>query len=314
MLKKLRALEERAKSIYRSNYKKLIAIPFILFLLSTAVIFNHYLTTGEFISLDIELKGGTIATINWEESATPQIKQLEAAIQRSLDPSITVRSIYSYGKGKVIGFDFEAPATVKPEDLKSAIEAALTTEGFPTSLTGQNYSVKTVGPALGAAFLQTAITAIIIGFALMGVVIFLTFKTPAVVLTVVSCAFFDIYGAIAAMDLFGIKLSAATLAGLLMTIGYSVDSDILITTAVVQKSKGDPIDRAYVAMKTGMTMILTTFAAIFTLHLVSSSPLLADLTLVLLAGLFFDIINTWFQNLGVLLWYMEKKQHGTTSS
>jgi len=120
------------------------------------------------------------------------------------------------------------------------------------------------------------------------------------------------------MDIIGLELSLGTVAALLMLIGYSVDSNILLTTNLLRK-KGDLNEKVRNAMKTGITMTFTTISAIFAMFLVSSSihlfsshfapiPMLRDISLVLLFGLTMDLLNTWLFNAGVLRWYMEKKE------
>ncbi|MDL5504021.1 MAG: hypothetical protein QSU88_12495, partial [Candidatus Methanoperedens sp.] len=69
-------------------------------------------------------------------------------------------------------------------------------------------------------------------------------------------------------------------------------------------------------MKTGMTMTLTTLAALIALFVVSSGSYLVstftridiirDISVVLIFGLIADIINTWMTNVGILKWYLEK--------
>jgi preprotein translocase subunit SecF len=102
-----------------------------------------------------------------------------------------------------------------------------------------------------------------------------------------------------------------------MLIGYSVDSDILLTTNLLHK-KGEIRDRLRGAMKTGVTMTTTTIVAVFAMLLVSSSlhlfsshfapiPIIRDISVVLLFGLTVDMLNTWLFNAGVLRWYLERK-------
>jgi preprotein translocase subunit SecF len=120
------------------------------------------------------------------------------------------------------------------------------------------------------------------------------------------------------MNVIGLELSLGTVAALLMLIGYSVDSDILLTTNLLRK-KGDLNEKVRNTMKTGVTMTFTTFAAIFAMFLVSSTihlfsshfapiPILRDISLVLLFGLMMDLVNTWLFNAGVLRWYIEQKE------
>jgi preprotein translocase subunit SecF len=93
-----------------------------------------------------------------------------------------------------------------------------------------------------------------------------------------------------------------------MLIGYSVDSDILLTTRVL-KRQGKLNDKLMGAFHTGMIMTSTTLAAAAVMFVVSwfgSVQILMEISAVLLIGLVFDLLNTWLTNVGVLKWYVQK--------
>jgi len=113
------------------------------------------------------------------------------------------------------------------------------------------------------------------------------------------------------------ELSLGTIAALLMLIGYSVDSDILLTTKIL-RGRGELNEKVRSAMKTGLTMTATTIAAVFAMFFVASVlplaslfppiPMLRDISAVLLFGLFADLMNTWMLNAGILRWYVAWKE------
>jgi preprotein translocase subunit SecF len=115
------------------------------------------------------------------------------------------------------------------------------------------------------------------------------------------------------MDVFGVALTLGTVAALLMLIGYSVDTDILLTTRLL-KRKGELNEKIIDAMKTGLTMTTTTLAALLALFIVSSGSVMSfiridiirDISVVLIFGLIADIVNTWMTNVGILRLYIEK--------
>jgi preprotein translocase subunit SecF len=125
----------------------------------------------------------------------------------------------------------------------------------------------------------------------------------AVVLSAVS----DIAITVAIMSVLGITLTLGTIAALLMVIGYSVDSDILLTTRLI-KRRGELNDKVRRAMKTGVTMTLTTLSAMIVLWVVSQHPTLDSIAIVLIFALIIDLINTWMLNTGILMWYLGKKE------
>jgi preprotein translocase subunit SecF len=111
------------------------------------------------------------------------------------------------------------------------------------------------------------------------------------------------------MTLVGIPLTLPTTAALLMLIGYSVDSDILLTMRVL-KRQGKLEDKLAGAFHTGIIMTSTTLAAVLSIWVVSALgqiEILRDMAAVLLIGLLLDIMNTWITNASILKWYVEGK-------
>jgi preprotein translocase subunit SecF len=247
----------------------------------------------------MEFQGG-MAMI-FDSAKTPdQLKQDFAAY-----PVIQARE-YGGGDRKLVQF---GPMT----------DSALTEVTKKINSEYTNVEIRQMGEVVSKSLQGQALRAILFSFLGMAIVVFLIFKTFVPSVAVVISAFADIVFALAMMDVFGIALSIGTVAALLMLIGYSVDTDILLTTRLL-KRKGEMNDKIKDAMKTGMTMTLTTLAALFALFLVSSGSYLVssftridiirDVSVVLIFGLIADIINTWMTNVGILKWYLEKG--GTT--
>jgi len=103
------------------------------------------------------------------------------------------------------------------------------------------------------------------------------------------------------------KISSAGIAAFLMLIGYSVDTDILLSTRVLKKKEGSVMSRIYSAMRTGLTMNLTTMAAVSIALILSNSQTISQIMTIILIGLFVDIVMTWIQNVAILRLYLEKK-------
>ena len=112
------------------------------------------------------------------------------------------------------------------------------------------------------------------------------------------------------MAIFQIPLSLATIPALLMLIGYSVDTDIMLTTTVLKRREKELHERAGDALVTGLTMTTTTVAALFVMLILSyfgQIIIVFEIAAVLLFGLFADLISTWFMNAEILLWYAKRK-------
>jgi preprotein translocase subunit SecF len=107
------------------------------------------------------------------------------------------------------------------------------------------------------------------------------------------------------MNVFGINLSLGTVAALLMLIGYSVDSDILLTNHVLRRS-GNFAESVRRAMRTGVTMTITSLSAMAVMAIVATFfgiQLLSAIGTVLVFGLATDLVITYMFNVSLLRWY-----------
>ncbi|PHQ45265.1 preprotein translocase subunit SecF, partial [Halorubrum sp. C3] len=139
----------------------------------------------------------------------------------------------------------------------------------------------------------------------MSVLVCALFRTFVPSLAVVASAFSDLVIPIAAMNLLGIEMTLGTIAALLMIIGYSVDSDILLNDSVLRRT-GEFYESVSRAMRTGVTMTLTSIAAMVVMAIVASVfgvGLLRDIGIILSIGLCADLMNTYLLNVSLLRWY-----------
>ena len=68
------------------------------------------------------------------------------------------------------------------------------------------------------------------------------------------------------------------------------------------------MERVYGAIRTGMTMTLTTLAALVVSLFFVQSEVIKQIMIILLIGLIVDMIMTWIMNVGILRLYLEKKE------
>jgi len=163
-----------------------------------------------------------------------------------------------------------------------------------------------IGEAFGKTLQSQAALALIFSFIGMAIVIFIAFRIIIPSVCVVFCAITDMAMTAAVMNLIGIPLNLPTTAALLMLIGYSVDSDILLTMRVL-KRQGQLAEKLAGAFHTGIIMTSTTIAAVTVMAVVSyfgQVQIIFDISVVLLIGLIFDIMNTWLTNAALIKWYV----------
>jgi len=284
---------------YDKHYKKLFIFPIILVIISMAIIGNHYYKTGDFIDKDVSLQGGVTGTI----ATTETFPGLEEFLKsRFAGSDITVRTLSEFGTEKQIGILVEI-TKADDKELKAALQEHV---GF--ELTQDNYSVEIVGSSLGESFYKQMLTAILLSFLFMAVVVLIVFRTIIPSFAVVFAAFCDMIFAVAVIDVVGMKISTAGIAALLMLIGYSVDTDILITTKVLKRTnEGSVSQRLVDGMKTGLTMTFAAIVALLAGYMITTSFMLKQMFFIIIVGLIADIISTYGMNAGILVWYAKRK-------
>ncbi len=290
--------EQTSKNWYDKSHKIMLIIPLAMLLFSIIYLYNFNEKNGDLIYKDVSLTGGTTIAV-FDSSA--DTNELTKTLKEQL-PDLNMRVISDILTGKQKGFFITTKEDVNK--TKSALEKNL---GY--ALTTENSSVEFSSSTLSAGFYQQLRYALILSFIFMAIVVFVIFRIPAPSGTVILCAFADIVMTIVTVNLMGMHLSSAGIIAFLMLIGYSVDTDILLTTRLIKKHEGSINHRVFDAFKTGITMTLTSIAAVGVSLIVihSLSDTLRQIFTILLIGLGFDILNTWVTNASLLKWYVEAK-------
>jgi preprotein translocase subunit SecF len=287
--------KKKLENFYFREYKKLLIIPMLLLILSLSQIGYQLWTTGDFINKGVSLQGGV--TVSFVSDRDMDLLALQRdLIKGAGNNDIIVRKI------GVSGVIIEAGL---PE---SEIDGFIKLISEKTGTDRSTYSIEIMGSALGKSFFRQAFLAMVIAFILMGLVVLVIFRTAIPSLAIILAAFSDIVFPIAVLNIFGVKVSTAGIAAFLMLIGYSVDTDILLTIRVLKRKEGSVNERIISSMKTGMTMTLTAIASTVVVLIFSTSEVLTQIMLILFIGLVADIINTWIQNVAILKMYVDHKE------
>jgi len=263
--------------------RQLVAIPLALLGVALAVLAVATVLTGTPVALGIEFTGGTEMQIVTDDS--------QAEIQAAFDEE--VQSITPVaGQANTYQLTFQA------DDADPILEQAETA----------GYEVESVGErsaSFAADSQRQALFGLAIAFGGMAALVALMFRTFVPSIAVIASAFSDIMIPLALMRLFGIELTLGTVAALLMMIGYSVDSDLLLNNHVLRRH-GDFYTSTFRAMRTGVTMTVTSISAMVVMTVVSyllGIPLLPDVGIILVFGLLADLMNTYLLNVSLLRYY-----------
>ncbi|HXX54975.1 MAG TPA: protein translocase subunit SecF [Methanoregula sp.] len=267
--------------------KQLVIIPLVLLVISLVLVTVSTINTGMPVKPGIDFSGGTAVSI-----ATSDTKdQIQATFGGY--PLNDISEGPNNGKFLTFGV---------MDDAQFRNLTSLINQKYPDA------SINQIGETFGKTLQYQAVLALLFSFIGMAIVIFIAFRTFVPAGAVVLSAFADMVMTAAVMNIVGIPLTLGTVAALLMLIGYSVDSDILLTNRVL-KRQGKLIDKLVGAFHTGIIMTSTTIAAATAMFIVAwfgSVQILWEISAVLLIGLFADILNTWLTNAGILKWYVQK--------
>jgi len=271
------------------SYKPLIAIPVIITLIALSVIIINGLPES------IDLQGGSIAALNLEKPVDRT--ELTNIISQGL--GTTDVNIKSLTQSQAIVEIGGAADVIKLTDSLSGIA---TIESF-----------KSVGPLVSQEALTQVYWAIAFAFIFMSITVLIIFRNLVPSVAVILSALSDIIIAVGGMSLFGIPLSVASVGAILMLIGYSVDTDILLTTRLLKRREGTITKRATDAFKTGLVMSASAISALGVLYIVvvfyiPYAQVLSEIAAVLIIGLLADLLTTWLMNLGILRWYLEARR------
>jgi preprotein translocase subunit SecF len=284
---------EKVKHYYITEYRKLFFIPITLFVLAFIVLAITYAQTGDFLKRDVTLKGGISLILNTDYSDIPS---LELYLSEELpEASINIRTIES--RGSVIGIIIEASDTTD-DLLLNAVKEKVEFE---------DYSIETMGSALGNSFFKQMFVAVLVAFLFMGLVFQLYFRNYYATFAALFSAFLDIFITMAIIDLIGVRLTAGGIAAYLMLIGYSIDTSILLSTKLLKERSSDKNKALFDAMKTGLTMSAAGLAATGISFLLTNNSTLKQIMLILIVGLVIDLITTWISNVSFLRFYMERQ-------
>jgi len=334
---------------YNKNYRLLLLLPAIALLLSIAYLAYFTSVNGDFITKDISLTGGVSVTvfpseeINLNELKIFLAGKIEDFSIRELTDfrsgaqvAVVIESTIEPSRAEELRADLEEFIGYELNEENSSIEstgsslssdfyhqliyAIILSFSFMAAVVlfifGGKWKIKmltiflTLIPVIlffsGIIGINNAIIANSV-ILVINLVIYIRTSIPSA--AVIISAFADIVMTLAVVNLFGITMSSAGIVAFLMLIGYSVDSDIMLTTRLLKRheSTNHKLGQAF---KTGITMTLTSIVAISVALIItqSFSPVLKQIFTILLIGLAFDIPNTWITNASILKWYLDSKE------
>ncbi|MFA4960714.1 MAG: hypothetical protein WC548_03570 [Candidatus Pacearchaeota archaeon] len=330
---------------YNKNHKKILVVPAIFLTLALIFLAAFYFQTGDIINKDVSLTGGSVFTISTDIPPSEMTNHLSKDFT---DFTVNSISDNSGNQIQLIIAISESQAGDLKTSLENFLGHELNSENSSIETTSASLSkdfyrqliisiilaflwmsaivfiifTKGIKPKIWIIALNllfgffmgkffyslNPIISFIIFILFLAILIKIYIKKSVPAFAVMLCAFTDLILTLAVVDLIGMKLSTAGIVAFLMLIGYSVDTDILLTSRILNKK--DNVNTAmFSAFKTGITMTLTSIIAIATALIIvfRLESVLNQIFIILIIGLCFDIFNTWVTNASIIKWYVEKK-------
>ena len=288
-------LMEKAEAFWSKNYKVLMSVPIILLVIAISLIGFKYYKTGNFFEKDVSLRGGVSATIYTDNPID------ENAIVNGLGVEASVRKIQDIRSGKQAGVIVDV-SDLTGDELKEKLENI-----FNFKLTNENYSVEETSARLSQSFFKQLTISLIFAFILMGLSVFITFRTLAPSIAIIFAALTDITVTLAVVNLLGIKMSTAGIVAFMLIIGYSIDTDILLTSWSIKRKEGRLFERMWHSMKTGLTMTTAAMVVMLIGIFVSNNIIIKEMFTIIFVALCVDVVSTYLTNAGILWIYCRKK-------
>lgn len=339
--------EEKKQNInafYNKHYKTLLIIPILLLVFSLIYLFMFTQQNGDIIKKDITLTGGTSIQVN----SNSDINSLKSTLSSKLqDISVRQVSDILTGEQVAFIIETRSSPEEAVPIIENYLGYKLNSDNssieFTGSTIGSGFYIQLILAIIFAfTFMGTVVffifsdklkfkllliilsliapflfffakiitisQAFIISLIIIAIIIYFSIKYSIPSFAVILSAFADIVMTLAVVNLMGIEVSTAGIVAFLMLIGYSVDTDILLTTRVIKRRGNSVNSRIYSSFLTGITMTLTALAVVIIGLLFTStfSDVLKQIFTILTIGLFFDIANTWITNASIIKWYAEK--------
>lgn len=263
--------------------RQLVVIPLAILAIALLTIGAMWIVTGTPADLGLEFTGGTELQI---ETTAPQ-EEIPTAFDEDV---ASIRPLLTDDNAYILTF--------QSTDVSGIVSQA---ENAGYTIT----SAQSVSASFGTDTQSLALFGVVIAFTGMSIIVFVMFRTFIPSIAIVISAFSDMMIPLALMNLFNIELSLGTVAALLMIIGYSVDSDILLNNHILRRAGGF-YESAYEAIRTGVTMTLTSLTAVIIMTITAYAfgiGLLTAIGIVLSFGLLADLMNTYLLNFSLLRWY-----------
>jgi len=214
-------------------------------------------------------------------------KQLAIVLDGKIISAPVIRDTIASGSGQISGgFTFQSATDLALLLRSGALPAPLNI-----------IEERTVGPDLGQDSIKAGIIALIIGFILVVVFIFVKYKIFGLITNITLII--NLFLLIGVLTIFEATLTLPGIAGIILTVGMAVDANVLIFERIKEELKNEKnnliaFDSGYTKSRTAiLDANITTLLAAIILFFMGSGPI-KGFSLTLGVGIFTTLFSVYF--------------------
>ncbi|MDC0150761.1 protein translocase subunit SecD [Candidatus Pelagibacter sp.] len=214
-------------------------------------------------------------------------KQLAIVLDNKIISAPVIRDTIASGSGQISGgFTFQSATDLALLLRSGALPA-------PLSIIEE----RTVGPDLGQDSINAGMIALVIGFTLVVLFIFLKYKIFGLITNIALIA--NLFLLVGILTMFEATLTLPGIAGIILTVGMAVDANVLIFERIKEELKNErnnliAFDSGYTKSKTAiLDANITTLLAALILFFMGSGPI-KGFSLTLGIGIFTTLFSVYF--------------------
>ena len=231
-------------------------------------------------------------------------KQLAIVLDGKIISAPVIRDVIASGSGQISGgFTFQSATDLALLLRSGALPA-------PLSIIEE----RTVGPDLGQDSINAGIIALIIGFALVILFIFVKYKIFGLITNV--ALIINLFLLVGVLTIFEATLTLPGIAGIILTVGMAVDANVLIFERIKEELKNEKnnliaFDSGYTKSRTAiLDANITTLLAAIIPFFMGSGPI-KGFSLTLGVGIFTTLFSVYFiARLLTVLYVSKNKEKG----
>ena len=229
-------------------------------------------------------------------------KQLAIVLDGKIISAPVIRDTIASGSGQISGgFTFQSATDLALLLRSGALPAPLNI-----------IEERTVGPDLGQDSIEAGVIALIIGFILVILFIFVKYKIFGLITNV--ALIINLFLLVGILTLFEATLTLPGIAGIILTVGMAVDANVLIFERIKEELKNEKnnliaFDSGYTKSKTAiLDANITTLLAAIILFFMGSGPI-KGFSLTLATGIFTTLFSVYFiARLLTVLYVLKNKE------